>query len=151
MNTSNDSGKTSEAAPSATRGPGPTASTSSGAPTTVPASSASGLTSATTPASQTHSLPAADYPPESDPFYYVDKIQQAIDSSEDPEAQLHLNGETKDLPLYFNFASTPRNQIWNWFLKLDKEAKVLKPKTSKGIGLFRRPEYARQEKHMSPS
>ena len=117
MNTSNDSGKNSGAAPSATRGPGPTASTSSGAPTTVPASSASGLTAAATPASQTHSLPAADYSPESDPFYYVDKIQQAIDSSEDPDAQLHLNGETKGLPLYFNFASMPRNKIWNWFLR----------------------------------
>ena len=69
MNTSKDSGNTSGAAPSAARGPGPTASTSSGAPATVPASPASGLTVAASPVSQTHSLPAADYPPESDPFY----------------------------------------------------------------------------------
>ena len=80
----------------------------------------------------------------------MDKIQQAIDSSEDPDAKLHINGETKGLPIWFNFVSTPKNQIWNWFLKLDKEAKVLKPKTSKGIGLFRRPEYATTRKtHVS--
>ena len=80
----------------------------------------------------------------------MDKIQQAIDSSEDPDAKLHINGETKGLPIWFNFVSTPKNQIWNWFLKLDKEAKVLKPKTSKGIGLSRKPEYATTRKtHVS--
>ena len=126
-----DVDNTAESAPA----PAPAPTASAPAPATAPTAAAPApIASAPAPASTPAAPVASASPPpstaddeqETEPFYYVQAIQHAIDSHDDPASQLHLDGDKKVLPLCFNFVPTPSAQVWKWFAKLDKPVRVPK-------------------------